>query len=540
MPKKHKILTLEQLIKFCEENSFYSFDSKTSGYSLSIQVPGIFECASEPTQGLLFTKLKVCHTLLNRNNSYISEENMKKAMPSLKYRPVLGYIHQLDSGEYDFHSHDIEIYTDENRDDDYRYIEKQIGCFTADDPCLEYDEEHKKTYVIANAVIPEDYTMAADIIRRKNGTDVSCELCIDSFSYNAKEHYLELEDFYFSGVTCLGSEKDGTAIQPGMEGSHLDIADFSVGNNSLCAVYSKDDKLIETLERLNNTLSNFNIDNNLRKGGLLMDKFKELLEKYNKTEADITFEYDGLSDEELEAKFKEMFDSNDSDTDPDDDEEPDVNINIDDNDDDSENDVTNFQKTFEISHDDIRCALYNLLAAYEDTDDEWYYITAVYDSYFAYENFRGDKIYGQNYTKEEDNVAFDGERYNLHKELLTDSEYAELKTMRSNYSEIQKKLEKYVSEELKAEKESIFEKDAYASYLETEEFKNLKENMDKYSVDELAEKAELAFAKCVQKLGFSMNEDKTGDIKDTKVHCTRLPINTKAKKKSRYGSLFSK
>ncbi len=38
-------------------------------------------------------------------------------------------------------------------------------------------------------------------------------------------------------------------------------------------------------------------------------------------------------------------------------------------------------RTFEISHDDIRYALYNLLSSYEEVDNEWYYITGVYDSY---------------------------------------------------------------------------------------------------------------------------------------------------------------
>ena len=35
--------------------------------------------------------------------------------------------------------------------------------------------------------------------------------------------------------------------------------------------------------------------------------FEKLLEKYGKTIEDITFEYEGLSDEELEAKFSAEF-----------------------------------------------------------------------------------------------------------------------------------------------------------------------------------------------------------------------------------------
>ena len=62
-----------------------------------------------------------------------------------------------------------------------------------------------KTYVVATAAIPEEYTKTADIIRAKGGTTkVSCELSIYSMSFNAKEKYLELEDFRFNGCTLLG------------------------------------------------------------------------------------------------------------------------------------------------------------------------------------------------------------------------------------------------------------------------------------------------------------------------------------------------
>ena len=317
--KRKKLLTIDDLIKFCENKQLTSFSSKDSGYQLAVQVPAnlTFEENDDlNNSGMLYCKLRVCHTNLNRNGSFISEENMKKALPSLKYRPLLAHIHQLDDGTWDFHSHDMEI-----TENGIEYIEKQIGAFTADEPYLEYDEEMDKTYVIAYAAVPEDYTMAADIIRNKKGTTVSCELSIENMSYNAKEKYLELQDFYFSGCACLGSEKNGKEIQPGMEGARLDILDFSKENNSIIN-YSEENqninnKLIETLEALNNTLSKFNINQaensaskTLEEGGnrdVDNQKFLELLEKYNKVETDVEFEIEGLSNEELENKFAEVF-----------------------------------------------------------------------------------------------------------------------------------------------------------------------------------------------------------------------------------------
>ena len=564
MPKLKKLLTLEQLAQFCEQNKFYTFSSQDTGYTLSVQVPesGYFEAEFDSTRGLLFTKLRVCHTELNRNKSYISEENMQKAMPSLKYRPVLAKIHQLDDGTWDFHAHDMKFIESENEDGEVEieveYEEKQIGTFTADDPYLEYNEEHKKTYVMANAVIPEDYTKAADIIRRKNGTKVSCELCINTMSYNAKEKYLELEDFWFSGCTCLGAEKDGTQIGEGMEGSRLDIADFSTANNGMFKNNDHDGKLIEMLEQLNvkiDNLSNFTIQglshDKSKEGGNEAVKFKELLEKYSKTEEDITFEIEGLSDEELESKFAEVFgktvvtltndDDNVSDEGTDDTvtqtaSEDGADYSDDDDDNDEQNNNTFEEKlvrTYELSHADIRFALYNLLSTFEEADNEWYFINSVYDTHFTYENWSGDKIFGQAYTKDGDNVSFDGERYNLHRELLTDSEYAELQTMRANYSAIVTQLNEYKEKEENAQKDALFTSEDYSSISDKDEFKALEENHAEFSVDELKSKLDAIILDYAKKgnLNFSVNETKPNGM-------VKLPIQTKAKK-SRYGSLFN-
>ena len=117
---------------------------------------------------------------------------------------------------------------------------------------------------------------------------------------------------------------------------------------------------------------------------------------------------------------------------------------------------------------------------------------------------------------------------------LTDSEYTELQSMRSNYSLIQEKLNQYVSAEEKAQKEAIFAKEAYKKYLEADEFVSLKNDIDSFSIEELSEKAELAFAKCVQRLGFSANDVVDKPKKVTKVN---IPFTTKQKKPSRYGNL---
>ena len=202
-----QILTLDSLYQFfVEQNVTTTFDSKEAGKPIVVTTNGFFEADEGDMPGMLKLKLKVCHTLLNRNGSFISEENMKNAMPTLKYRPILAYIHELPDGTKDFYAHNMEIIENEDGEAEIVYTEKQVGCFTADEPWLEYDENMDKTYVMAYALIPEVYTETADIIRRKNGTKVSCELVINELSYNAKEKYLDLTDFYFGGTTLLGCD----------------------------------------------------------------------------------------------------------------------------------------------------------------------------------------------------------------------------------------------------------------------------------------------------------------------------------------------
>ena len=163
-----------------------------------------------------------------------------------------------------------------------------------------------------------------------------------------------------------------------------------------------------------------------------------------------------------------------------------------------------------MSHDDIRSALYELLAPLEETLNEWYWIVSVYDKYFIYQSCYGN-YFKQEYTKENDTVALSGERQEVFAEFVTTEEKAELDEMRSNYSSISEKLSKYEEAEEIADKMTVFEDAAYEKYLDTEEFKSLmkKENVKKFTKKELAEKADAAFGKIVKTTkNFSMSEEK--------------------------------
>lgn len=561
----HKILTLDNLYQFfVEQNKSVNFSSKENGNPIVVSMPANFEISENDMPGMLKLKLKVCHIDTNRNGSHISKENMEKAMPTLKYRPILAYIHQLDDGTYDFYAHNMEIVEDENGEEKINYIEKQVGCFTTDDPYLEYDKDNDKTYVNAYAVIPEEYTEAANIIRRKNGTKVSCELVIDELSYNAKEKYLDLTSFYFGGCTLLGCDENGNEIGEGMLGSRADIADFCHKK----PVFDYQEKLVEMLDKLNNTLSSFN-KNNAEKGVREeMNHFEELLKKYGFTVDELDFDYENMSDEELDSAFedfkcrKKKYEEEDSGVDgseegnseeagseegtseegSSEEENPeDSNDDEDDaGDDESKKNSENFVKNFkvEISHEDIRYALYNLIAEYEESDNEWYGIYAVYDDYFVMQGWCNGKFYKQGYSIDGENVSLDGERTELFQMLLTESEKLAVDKLRGDYAELEAKYnelktfkDNYDAAEIKAKKDSIFADEAYNDIRESDDFKSLMNDAENYSVEEIQNKCDLLFAANEKKVKFAANKNKP--------HSISFNFSKKEDKKaSAYGNLF--
>lgn len=604
-----KYLTIDDLLLFCKQSNMNSFSAKDAGGPIIIQSFGEAEVSDTTTMGLTPCTLQACHTELNRNQSFIGENVMQNALASFANRPILGFTHQLEDGTWDFYDHRMAI---EEDGDDTRieYLERPIGVIP--ESCnahLEYDKDKDKTYVVVSGYIYDDYgNRAIDIIKEKGGKiDVSVELAINSMSYNAKENYLNIEDFAFMGVTCLGKTPDGTVVKPGMEGSNLKLDNFSVKQNSM---FSDDYqiKLIEALDKLNTTLSNFNINNTMKKGGKSMGKLEQLLEAYGFTEEELDFEYEGLSDEELESAFedyaKRKKKCSEEDDEPiateeeackkkkkcsEDDDEPvateeeaacgkkkkkcsdedDDPIATEEeacgtkkkkkcSDDDGEDpkdeepvateeeaacggkkkkkcsEGESFVLQYELSHEDIRTALYNLL--YEYSDDEYCtaWIINVYDNKFIYQDCVDNRYYRQGYSKDGDIVSLNDDKTEVFNEWLSKEEKDALKALKENYAELKAFKESYDAAELKAQREAVLASEEYSVLADDDEFKALVSNADKYSVEELKVKADLLFAAHMK----STMEFSAKDESAKKPKVIGFNFNKKEEKKSPYGRLF--
>jgi hypothetical protein len=145
--------------------------------------------------------------------------------------------------------------------------------------------------------------------------------------------------------------------------------------------------------------------------------------------------------------------------------------------------------TFEISHEDIRGALNSLISVYDEEDNDWYWVTNVYNDYFVFENWFGDKLFKQSYTVDGDNVALSGDRQEMFKMVLTESEKLAIEKMREDYSALVEFKANTEAGRIQAQKDAVFAREEFASIVETKSFKKLVENSKDYSVEECEQRA---------------------------------------------------
>ena len=528
-----KLLTLDDLYRFYStKKKSMKFNAEKEGYNLAVQVKGRFEVVDENEEGLMFCRVKAFHDLGNINKSYIDTDVLKTKMYSINNRPILADIIEVEDEDgnivKDFNGHSMHINEDEDK---IEYVEFPVGHFVNPENIeLAYDEEHDRHFVYCDAVIYEEYTDTCDILRRRGGTDVSVELAIRDLAFDCKNKVLKLNDFYVQGCTLLGEH-----VRPGMAGSKLSLKDFAESNNSIFSDMTEEEhsKLIDTLERLNTTLSKFNnIDdatasikdygkeenNNVENEKLVNEEVTEVEETEETivTETESTEETIVVNEEETVEENPEVVEVEEETTEvtEEDTDGGDVSNGGEAETFEVTEEVKNFSKTFELSHEDVRSGLYALLESYEIAENDWYYICSVYDDHFVYQSMFNGNYFGQKYIKDGDTVAFDGERYELFNMFLTASEKAQLESMRSNYSSIEAELNKYKEAEAYAQREAVFNDEAYADFVETESFKKIKENINTYSVDELRTACDLAFAKEVKNKGtFALNHEKKDEKK---------------------------
>lgn len=562
MAKKNtkRLLFMEDLYDFYSNKYKRSthFSAEKSGHQIFVQVPAEFEVdknADYKDESLLFCKVKLMHSGENRNHSSVTDEALKKASKTLAYKPVLANFMEYEDEETgetlkDFTSHDMEL----NDDGSVNYVEKQVGCFTSDKPFFEVEEETGHNFLYGYCAIPVDYTDAASIIERKNGTKISVELAVNEMEYSGKNKVLELTDVVIMGATLLGKDPDTKKdIGEGMLNARLDIADFNAKNNSLFSDY--DSTLIDLQERLEKLESAcFNNKNDISGKEKTIEVEKEKFEEEVTETVEVT-ETEETTEEEVtvtENESEETVDETSEETTENAEEDPVENTQDETTDTGvTENESVNPEKysvtmsdgsvkEFSLSLDEITMSLYNLVnQMYGEADNAYYGVTVYEDNTLIMSDYWNGKYYRQSFNRDGDNFSLVGDRVAVHSVWVTDEEDASLNEMRSNYSSVVEELNTYKSAEVFADKMTVFDDEAYSEYLDTDEFKALmsEDSVNKYSKEELSEKADATLGKLVKKnKTFSF----AGETPQKK-HVSRVAFNAEKETEDTYkpyGDLF--
>lgn len=473
-------------------------------------------------------RLRLMHSGINRNNSNFEKEVIEDASETFKNIPILADVQVNEDGEMDYTAHTMHLEDDKFHEGEKKmiYDERMVGIIPeTNDFEIKLNEDTGNYEVYATGLLYRAYgNYVCDILEARGGeTKVSMEIICNDTDYDADKDCLDVHEMVAQGVTLLGAD-----VEEGMKGAKAQT-------------FSKQDIASQVVSFMQEVKESLDKYINLAKGGNTM--FEELLEKYGKTVEDIDFEYEGLSDEELEQAFASRFGEEAEDTTedpedttevPEDDtevvveedttEEPEDTTEDDteESEDDTEEPVVEEKVEFSISLDQKLYALYALVSS--TYEDECFDVT-VYDDYLIMYEWGGENGFKQSYEQNGDTFSLVGERVPVKCQWLTNEEITALEEMKANYSSITEELEKYKSE---PEKQEVLNSDDYSSVSETDEYKELMEKHFDLSVSEIKEKAD----------GILLDYAKK-NAQAYKVGVRRLP-NLKAGKQKRYGDLFNK
>ena len=574
-----RIMTVDELYAFCLKNKFSKFDSKDFGTELVVEMPANFaksdDNTDKMTEGLTPFISRAFHDHINLNKSEIKEQDFKDNLPSSNLRPILAHIVKDEkTGELDFGSHDSHVEKVTEIDEDGKeftvekvvYDEQPIGVIDGSKTSIEYDEEAKVNRAILHGYLYNEYCQdAIDILNRRGTVDCSVELVIRQMSMDGKTKSLVLNDFYVAGLTLLSSK-----TKPGMAGSNFKIEDFSLESKT----FDFEKQLIEMQAKLNELEARFNINNSMKGGKATVEikdnkNFEEVTETEKVTETEATTDEVTVSEEESEKTVdktseensveeketdevitEEVEESIDEDTEVKEDnacggggsgskkkkknssEESQTNTTVE-----CSYTVNGESKKFAVSLQEKIYAIQDLVNVTYAEADNTYYGVSVYEDYVVMCDYWSGRYFKQSYTSENDNYSLVGDRIEVFAEFVTADEQSKLDDMRSNYSSIVEELNTYKSAEVYTDKMTVFDDEAYADYLETDEFKALMsdESVNQYSKEELAEKADATLGKLVKKnRAFSYSEN--NEKKSNKVNFNLKP--DVQKKSKAYGTLF--
>lgn len=266
----------------------------------------------------------------------------------------------------------------------------------------------------------------------------------------------------------------------------------------------------------------------------------KLLAKYKIAKEDISFEYEGLTETEIEKLFKETF-------------EKDTNSNSDTGSitgtDDSnissacknaiqftirKNDE--LLSEFEVFMNDACEILWKLVQDTHGENDGVYYSVTAYESYVIMESYYTRKAFRQSYSSKDNVYTLIGERVEVFRHWLSKEEEEALAALQSNYSNLEEKVRNHELETLRAEKIELMNQEKYSILKKDAAFQNLKENMDSYSTEDFSKELKVAYSDFID-----LNPELILSRKDKPTVRKKIAYGFEFDKEEKpYGTLFEK
>lgn len=469
-------------------------------------------------------RLRIAYTGKNRNNSFISKEAFERAIPSMYNCPIVANYMRA---EDEIGSHDGEFIKDKDGNVQYVNITQPVGVVPES---ASYDWETVEDDGVIHQYLCTDVLLwkrqeAYQKIKENGVTDQSMEISVTNGEI--VDGYYNIKDFHFTAFCLLGN------AEPCFESAAL----FTFSTDDFKQQYT------EMMKEFKAAFSTANITT--KEGERELDTLKELLEKYQLEESELDFEFDGLSDEELEAKIAEFAENKKSADDAESEEEAEVavdeseevveeseveeiveteevavEVEEDSDDADSEDDDESGSEDGDSGEDSgsedfalnsqIRDSLYEAVAA-EKIETEWGSYSrrwmvdfdAEAGEVYFYDNEDG-KLYGCSYRFDGDDavVDFESARRKKHafvdyvegeeqqtfaiKDLVEmfDVVFAENKADKVELDRLTAFEKEILAERRKIEESSLFEK--FENKLkDSKEFEALKSNAGEYTLEEL-------------------------------------------------------
>lgn len=486
-------------------------------------------------------KLRVAYTGRNRNNTYISKDAFEKAIPTMFNCPVVANYNRK---KEEIGSHDGEFIKTKDGETKYVNITEPVGLIpeSAQWNWETVEDDGVLHQYLCTEVVLWKRQEAYEKLKKDGVTKQSME--IEVTDGEMLDDYYDIKDFCFTAFCLLGT------AEPCFESA------------ALFTFSEREDFKAQYTEMLKEFKLAFasagNIDEKEGKENL---KLNELLEKYSISEEDLTFEIEGLSDDELEAKFAEEFEQKKDDTDsdpvedPEDDDtenepdEPEVEeaevVDNEDNEPGEESEVTdeggeNEDAEGGVGEDfalnsQIREGLHDAICSAEQVETEWgsysRYWMVDYDEdiqeVFFIDSFDG-KLYGCEYTHDGDDMIIDLETIKRKKYSIVDyiegseqkfemfdlvnefgEKYGELQVNKEEFDRLKEFESDILSEKRKSDEEALFAK-FEEKLKDNEEFKALKEKAGEFDLAVL-EKELFAL---VGKVDFSLSLKKMSETSD--------------------------